>query len=98
MGLRVETAAWGRPFGRYLTIENNTTRNSAGGKPLTAPRDTTEPRKSSVVSGFLNIVNAWTHRPRRQADELILDSHPRGIVGPMARHFVEAVDGESALR
>jgi len=68
------------------------------GQTWTEPRDTTELQKSSVVSRLLNIVNAWTQRPRLQADELIPDSRPRGIVGPMARHFVGAVDGEPALR
>ena len=98
MELRVETAAWDDLSAVILPSKTALRATERAGKPLTDPRDTTEPIQSSVASGLLNIVGAWVHRPKLLVCELIPDFRPRGIVGPMARHFVGDVDGEPALR
>ena len=49
------------------------------------------------MNNAVNIVNAWTHRPKLPAYEWFLGFRHRGIVCLMVRHFGVAAVAEPAV-
>src|SRR6266849_8545983 len=99
MGLRVETTASDDLSVVILpskTALRTTERTQAGHRQT----HETPPATFRVRwhNGFVNIVRAWTHRPRLPSYEPVSDFRPRGIVCRMVPHFGEAVGEGPAVR